>query len=92
VADNEDPDQIVTIIPGGGWMIWDGRRGWSTPVVAWALRRDGSVVAMESDSAGLVWPLDPTDGHDEIWHPEASSRHSQERLQHHRSEIDAGGS
>ena len=61
-----DPDPYVALIPGGGWMIWDALRGWSTPVIAWAMDANGDVVALETDRDGLVWPLDPTEDSHEI--------------------------
>lgn len=91
---DESEDRIVALIPGGGWMIWhsDAKSGWSDPVVAWALCASGDVIPLEADHDGTVWPLRPPGGDHEIWHPESSSRQAQGRLQHHRNELDAGGS
>jgi hypothetical protein len=91
VAEDENRP-FTALIPGGGWMIYhsDAERGWSDPVVAWALCKNGDVIALEADSAGNVWEAAPAEGA-EVWHPDSSSRQAQQRRQQHRNEIDAGG-
>lgn len=53
----------VALIPAGGWRVErtdDGKR-WSQPLIGWALRADGSVVPMETDSQGLVLEVNDAD-------------------------------
>jgi hypothetical protein len=93
MADEEDTDPYIALIPGGGWMIYHSKAksGWSDPVVAWALCASGGAVPLEADHDGTVRPLKAPAADAEIWHPESSSRRAQDRLQHHRNELNAGG-
>jgi hypothetical protein len=96
-VEDEEREPFIALIPGGGWMIWhaDARSGWSDPVVAWALCANGDVIPLEADGQGqsLVWPVEAGGASDiELWHPDSSSRRAQDRLKHHRNELDAGGS
>jgi hypothetical protein len=62
--------QIISLIPGGGWMgeykQADGTR--SMPVVAWALTERGRVIPMEVDSDGVVAPTSAY----RIYHPDST--------------------
>jgi hypothetical protein len=57
-----DDDRIVQIIPGTGWRSWwydhDEQKAWCDPLVAWGLREDGTVVALDFSTDGVAW--DPT--------------------------------
>jgi hypothetical protein len=61
LSDSSDHEQVVTLIPAGGWRIEytdDDGATISEPLVGWGLREDGSVVPLTTDSAGLVDDLD----------------------------------
>lgn len=68
----------IGLIPGGGWRCKEeyigenGQRwGYDQPLVAWALRRDGSIVPLQADGDGLVSVAEPSDGtHMLIYHPD----------------------
>jgi hypothetical protein len=87
--------QFVTLIPGGGWMIFhsSGQQNYSSPVVAWALQANGEVVPLEADDDGrvYVYPAEGIEETGELWHPDSSSRRSQTRMQNHRDQIGRGG-
>lgn len=58
--DNMHDNDIIQIIPGGGWQVRgevDGKP-YVYPLVAWGLRRDGTVVPLDAGSEGLVDELD----------------------------------
>jgi hypothetical protein len=98
VADDEDPDPIIALIPGGGWMIYHIQEkeqrvpgtGWSDPVVAWALCKSGNVIPMEAE-ANIVWPIEVGTEDCEFWHPDGSSRRTQNYLRQYREQMEAGG-
>lgn len=75
---NDDYDYIA-LIPGGGWRCREEytgengqRRVYDQPLVAWALRRNGSVVPLQADGDGLVYVAEqPSDcTHMLIYHPD----------------------
>jgi hypothetical protein len=70
VTSTGDYGQIISLIPGGGWMgeykQADGTR--SMPVVAWALTERGRVIPLEVDSNGVVGPTTA----DRIYHPDTT--------------------
>lgn len=71
-------DDYIGLIPGGGWRCKEeyteenGQRwGYDQPLVAWALRRDGSIVPLQADGDGLVSVAEPSDGTRMlIYHPD----------------------
>lgn len=79
-------DDYIALIPGGGWR-WkeegtdkNGER-WviDKPVVAWALRRDGSVAPMWAEGyyvAEAQWMSDPTRA--VIYHPDHTGEENTE--------------
>lgn len=61
---DEDSPPIVQLLSAAGWyLIADDGTGEDTtwPLVAWALRRDGTVTAVEADDRGDFAPLDEHD-------------------------------
>jgi len=50
VKDSQDAKKIVTLIPGGGWMIEKEGEEETRPLVAWGLTQGGEVVPVEIDS------------------------------------------
>jgi hypothetical protein len=98
LTDPTDPSlggQFVTLIPGGGWMIFHntGDDDYSSPVIAWALQANGDVVPLEvgDDSRVHPYPVDAAADSGELWHPDSSSRRAQMRMQYHRDQIGRGG-
>lgn len=67
---------IVALIPAGGWRVEfsteDGT--FSEPLVGWALRSDGSVVALATDSTGEVEDLEGYADKPRIFHPGTTLR------------------
>ena|SRR5690606_2473028 len=58
---NDDYDYIA-LIPGGGWrckeeLVEENGERWvnDQPLVAWALRRDGAVIPLQTDGDGFVY-------------------------------------
>ncbi|MEV5937971.1 hypothetical protein [Streptomyces sp. NPDC051994] len=51
-----EANRIIGVAPGGGWVItwFDEEEGWesSHPVLAWAIREDGSAEAIDTDPTG----------------------------------------
>ena len=70
-ANYDDPIDTVQIIPSGGWyiVVREGtRKGVMSPVVAWALCRDGSVRPLVTDGCHLVTVTDSFDAlHPDGW-------------------------
>jgi hypothetical protein len=62
--------QIISLIPGGGWMGEYKQAGgtWSMPLVAWALTERGRIIPMDVDSDGVVGPTSAG----RIYHPDAT--------------------
>lgn len=74
VVDDPHPP-VVALLPSGGWRIeWTnkGEAPWSEPLVGWGLRQDGAVVALDTDSDGLVMERDSDFPNTtfRIYHPE----------------------
>jgi hypothetical protein len=74
-------NDYIALIPGGGWRskteVTDenGKRWvYDQPLVAWALRRDGIVVPLETDGDGFVHEPEKTANstHPVIYHPDQS--------------------
>lgn len=70
----ESGDDFITLIPGGGWHCKEEctdengeRRVYDQPLVAWALRRDGIIVPLQTDGEGYVHAPET---HAEIYHPD----------------------
>lgn len=58
------PDDIVQIIPADGWFAVyrdDNGAEYRTPLVAWALQRDGIIAPYDTDERGTVEPVNRTD-------------------------------
>jgi hypothetical protein len=77
----EDPDpQLVAVVPAGGWQAehtaTDGTVA-VTPLAAWGLRSDGTLVALDVDGIGHVEALEhPRHGPTgwRLLHPDAVDR------------------
>lgn len=68
-----DPDRIVQIIPGGGWLVThypDVGDEYTMPLVAWGLSADGVVVPLDGDRDGFVEHLRDTAGRWRLHHPQ----------------------
>lgn len=78
LVDTVTADDYIGLIPGGGWRYREEytgengqRRFYDQPLVAWALRRDGSIVPLQADGDGLVSVAEPFDGtYLVIYHPD----------------------
>ena len=78
LVDTVTADDYIGLIPGSGWRCREEytgengqRRVYDQPLVAWALRRDGSIVPLQADGDGLVYVAEPSDGADLlIYHPD----------------------
>lgn len=69
-----DPDgaSYSAIMPAGGWRAEFTNKDGSVfddPLVGWALKNDGAVVALTTDPEGLVDDLDGYAGKYRIYHP-----------------------
>ena len=68
---------IVAAVPGGGWRVeykLDGGEIWSDPVLAWLIRSDGSVFAVDSDVAGIVSDVTETRNFHQLVAPQPTER------------------
>ncbi|MFB7609822.1 hypothetical protein [Streptomyces gardneri] len=66
--------QIVSVVPGGGWMTEWQEPGEGTlfadPVVAWVVYSDGEARAIDTDSSGEATLLSPSSSNRRIYHPD----------------------
>jgi hypothetical protein len=70
-----EPDDLVQIMPAGGWrveyrVLADSNRFYSEPLVGWGLTRDGDVVALVTDDRGSVLPIALCGDVNRVFHPE----------------------
>ena len=74
LSEQEKYSDVVTLIPGDGWRVehtGDGDEVWSEPLVGWALREDGTIVPLDTDSVGYVETLDDAGkGRWRLYHPD----------------------
>ncbi|MEV5691133.1 hypothetical protein [Micromonospora globbae] len=79
----EDPcPNIVAIMPAGGWRVayaTDDGGEWSTPLVGWGVKADGTVVPLDCDPDGNVEDFDHLGGKWRIYHPDAKPSTEQEK-------------
>jgi hypothetical protein len=65
----------TAVIPGGGWCVeWPG--GNSGPLIGWACKPGGRIVALDADQHGLVEDSDDWIGEYRIYHPDAEEASS----------------
>ncbi|MFF4727614.1 hypothetical protein ACFY3M_20105 [Streptomyces mirabilis] len=85
-----EANPIVGIAPGGGWVItwFDKDEGWesSQPVLAWAIRANGSAEAVDTDPTGDACVVSDVGGDRRFSHPNAEFKSPE----HAQGEGDAG--
>ncbi|MFE6156151.1 hypothetical protein [Streptomyces sp. NPDC057889] len=77
-----EANRIVGIAPGGGWVItwFDKEEGWesSQPVLAWAIREDGSAEAVDTDPTGDACVVSNVGGDRRFSHPNAEFKSAED--------------